>query len=613
MGEIFHIRLGIGAKLGAFLLVLLVVSTASLVFLSNRLFVQDNTALIQQMNADSAAALSQQMRDHFAHQSQQMRQLGTVAMKNGGAQQNNITSALFFRENPEFYALSIFAHPRQGAPRVFTQIIAPNLTAHVQRVSQTFSRLTTGNRSFSLEALAKGEPQITSVRIPDGTAALAVGIPFVRDEKDTSTLYTLVALVRREKLIEAFGSEDLVTRFLVDRQGVLLAHPEEERVTKQENVAHLAIVSQFLKGKFNNSQTRYQDPETGEGKLGAYRMVGFAGLGVIAEVPEEKAFEAARRVEYRAYLSGAMILFLSLFFGYLFSKSITSPINTLVRAARQIAAGDFRLDLRPKTRDEVGYLSLAFNKMAHGLAEREKLKDTFNKYHSEEIANKILSGEVKLGGERMHATILFCDIRNFTQLSESMAPEAVVELLNEYLTRMVKIIREFNGVVEKYVGDAIMATWGVPLAHTEDTFRAVSACLAIRSELALLNQERIGRGDVPLYIGMGLNAGAVTAGNIGSDERMEYTVIGDTVNTASRIESMTKTLGVDLLIAEPVFKQVEKVFLCEAVQEVRVKGKAEALRVFRVNGYYGRDRQPILVETPYSNYPPQKSDKVEAA
>jgi adenylate cyclase len=168
--------------------------------------------------------------------------------------------------------------------------------------------------------------------------------------------------------------------------------------------------------------------------------------------------------------------------------------------------------------------------------------------------------------------------------------------------------------VDKFVGDAIMAIWGVPFSTEWDTHLAVRACLAMREELSRLNELRISRGQVPLKIGMGLNRGPLIAGNIGSEEKMEFTVIGDTVNTASRLESMTKAYGTDLLISSRILDEIRDEFIVEECEAGKVKGKSEALQVFKVKGYYeAKTKKPILIETAYSSYAAEKSDKVEAA
>jgi adenylate cyclase len=158
-----------------------------------------------------------------------------------------------------------------------------------------------------------------------------------------------------------------------------------------------------------------------------------------------------------------------------------------------------------------------------------------------------------------------------------------------------------------------MGVWGVPFSHPNDLPNAMAACLAMRAELAKLNEKRKARKQAPLYIGMGLHTGEVIVGAIGSNERMEYTVIGDTVNLASRIEECTKVYGTDLLVEKAVSEPLARTFLFEPCDLVQVKGKCEPLELFRVRGYRKPDGQSVIVETPYSSFPPTDSEKAKAA
>lgn len=603
-----RIRLTIGTKLVALIASLLMASVVGLVWSSTRLFVDYNTAFIQQTNAETAASLAAQMRELFENTTEKMRVLGTVLIQDlGQAEVKDRVVAEFFSKDKDFLALVVHKHGDDGATEVAQKTASPELAGLGDSDAEKALAALLADSNFSLTQVAKGEAQLTSIKLADGSPAVAIAIPFIQTAQQDRFSHTIAAFVRQSRFVKAFGESDIITAYMVDRRGRLLAHPDAARVSAGESVSHLDIVKLLLEGKFNNHQLRYMDSEW---QLGAFRVVGFGGLGVVAQVPEAKAFEAAQKLKYRSILIALFILCISFFGGYLYSGTITWPIKQLVVAARQIAEGDFKINLKPKSRDEVATLSLAFNDMAKGLEERDRVKDTFNKFHNKEIAEKLLSGEVKLGGERREATIFFSDVRGFTGMSETMEPEQVVEMLNEYMTRMVAIIRAHNGIVDKYVGDAIMAIWGVPIEKPDDTLNAVKACLAMRADLSLLNELRMSRGQPVLKIGMGLNRGPVIAGNIGSTEKMEYTVIGDSVNTASRMESMTKEYGTDLLVPRKICDAVPDRFLFEQSKSAKVKGKTEALEVFKVKGYYDENGNPVIVETPYSSYAAEKSDKV---
>jgi adenylate cyclase len=209
--------------------------------------------------------------------------------------------------------------------------------------------------------------------------------------------------------------------------------------------------------------------------------------------------------------------------------------------------------------------------------------------------------------------VFFSDIRDFTKFSEGHTAEEVVNMLNEYFAIMVGIINKNHGVVDKFIGDAIMAVWGAPKTTGQDQYHAVKASIEMRIALNELNERRAARDQTPIKIGIGIHSGPAISGTIGSSERMEYTVIGDTVNVTSRIESSTKAFGTDLLLSQVTADLVKDRFVLEFAGAAEVKGKSEALRMYKVRGYVDEAGQPVLVRTPYSDYESGAVDKVKIA
>jgi adenylate cyclase len=237
-----------------------------------------------------------------------------------------------------------------------------------------------------------------------------------------------------------------------------------------------------------------------------------------------------------------------------------------------------------QTGDELEALASGFNRMVDGLKERDKLRTTFGKYMTASVMEHLLAGKVVLGGESLKVTILFTDIRSFTSISERMDPQQLVGLLNEYFTEMVSIVMQEDGVVDKYIGDAIMAVFGAPVPKPDDAVHAVRAAVRMRAALETLNVRLVERGIPALQTGIGIHTGEVVAGNIGSDKRMEYTVIGDPVNLASRLETSTKDLGVNVLISEDTFELTKDVIEVRPVREITVKGRAQPVMTYEVLG-----------------------------
>ena len=212
------------------------------------------------------------------------------------------------------------------------------------------------------------------------------------------------------------------------------------------------------------------------------------------------------------------------------------------------------------------------------------IQQAFGRYVSPTVVDKLVKGEaaLELGGHKEELTILFSDIRGFTTLSEKMAPEDLVHFLNEYLTGMTGAVLDQEGTVDKYIGDAVMAFWGAPLPQSDHAIRAVETALTMRTRLAKLNARWAAQGRPTIDIGIGLNTGRVIVGNMGSEKRFDYTVIGDDVNLASRLESLTKFYGVGILVSEATLRELNGRYLTRPLDKVAVKGKKDAVKIFEV-------------------------------
>lgn len=213
-------------------------------------------------------------------------------------------------------------------------------------------------------------------------------------------------------------------------------------------------------------------------------------------------------------------------------------------------------------------------------------------------------------GVRKNAVVFFSDIRNFTSFSDSHSPEEVVSMLNEYFAVMVRIIVQNQGVVDKFNGDSIMAVWGTGKTTGKEAFLCLKACLEMRMALRILNERRVRNREEPLTIGMGVASGTVISGTVGSIDHMEHTVIGEAVNLASRMESSTKSFGIDLLINEETAKQIDSGIWLEKAGTVTVKGKTQLVTVYKVRGYVDEQGGRQEVVTEYSDYNPEQTTKI---
>ncbi len=297
-------------------------------------------------------------------------------------------------------------------------------------------------------------------------------------------------------------------------------------------------------------------PSLGESKLGvAVPLAGETALVATRRLPAgdgrfatlalqyslDEKLRPAREAENLLLLTATGSLALAVFLSLSFAGHLTRPIEALVGHTRRIAAGDYRVRNTSYREDELGRLSEAFDQMSRGLAERDKVRDLLDKNVSPEVATQLLRDGAALGGQERAVTILFADLRGFTTLSENLTPPELLALLNRYLDRMSTAIESQGGVIDKFIGDAIMALFGAPVAQDDAPDRALAAAVAMERALVTLNTELAAEGIAPLAIGIGVNTARVVAGNIGSTRRLNYSVIGDGVNVASRLQSLTRT------------------------------------------------------------------------
>ncbi|MCI4626954.1 MAG: HAMP domain-containing protein [Candidatus Magnetoovum sp. WYHC-5] len=269
------------------------------------------------------------------------------------------------------------------------------------------------------------------------------------------------------------------------------------------------------------------------------------------------------------------------------SKTVTTPVRTLVEGVVRVEYGDYGHEVNIKQRDELGMLAEAFNKMMRGLEEKKKVHDLLGKVVSAPIAHELLSKQVELGGEEREVTIIFSDMRNFTTLSENRSPVSVLNLLNVYLTQMSDIVESYGGVVDKYIGDAVMALFGAPLGHADDVNRALYAAIDMIKAKDKINMDFERQGLPKIDIGIGINTDIVVAGNMGSTNRLNYTVIGDGVNVASRLEGLTKekTYNANIIISEAVYKKADKTFKTRFLGEVSIKGKKQLVSIYALDTF----------------------------
>ncbi len=593
-----------------FIVTIIVISAIGVVvYIASDLFREDSVTKVQETNKDSAAQLAERVHGIFFDATEKMTLMAQFATRSETPEEAQRAIDNTLRGSDEIITFIAQKFNEKGDPelkffsfnesslaefnldrkKIETQLHLDLLTRLREKPNELIlinSSPQFGVPLFTISFLSQSH-ETTKTAVTTQSAQTPIS-PVVKNEKNLAGRWWFRAEIRHDRVLKVFANKKIITSYLVDAKGKLMAHSDaamNASVIQGVSVATNPMVLKMLENEADNHQMSYRD-DNDEAYLGAYKKVGVAGTGVIAEVSEAKALATIQRVQYRSFLVMIVVVCIAFFFNFGFSKSLTSNLKKLFLATEQIVTGKFDVDLKVKSSDEIGALAKAFLNMTEGLKERDKIKGVFDKFHSKEIAKKLLSGEIKLGGERKQATVFFSDIRSFTSISEKMTPDQVVGMLNEYFTAMVKIIFQRHGIVDKYIGDAILAVWGIPENKPGDALNAVRACLEMRDFMKLFNKTRKSKNLSEIKIGMGLHSGEVLAGNIGSNERLEYTVIGDTVNQASRIEAATKALAADILISDATYTLVkEQGIVAGPGVSVKAKGKSQPLTVHQVIGY----------------------------
>lgn len=301
----------------------------------------------------------------------------------------------------------------------------------------------------------------------------------------------------------------------------------------------------------------------------------------------DEAGAAARRVIASA--TAAMSLLATLIAWWM-GRRMSRPIRSLMEATRAIDEGNFSTRINERRSDEIGLLIEAINNMAEGLLRKSQVEQIFSRYVSKNVADKVLANldEVRLGSRHVEATVLFADIVGFTAMAERLAPRQVSELLNEYFSYISTACHLYGGFVDKFIGDCAMLVFGALEENDpEHSFNAVCCAVLIQHMAAELNRRRRREGQPEVHFRIGINYGSMLAGNLGSDERMEYTVVGDAVNLASRLCCLAR--GGQIVIHEKLYRHLgESRIRAAAEQTLPVRGRSEPVTVYNVSDVHGK-------------------------
>jgi adenylate cyclase len=406
-------------------------------------------------------------------------------------------------------------------------------------------------------------------------ANLAGGAKSALVSNDDLTLNILVK--------EAMQDKDVAYVIFTDEDGVVRAHSSVSMIGKRlSRPASLTVPT-------DRAVIQAYRPDDGEEEIIDFATplvfsktpigtlyIGFSKLAVTHAVTEAR--------QQALYVTAFMII-LGVAGAVILATVLSRPIFRLVEATQLIGSGDLSVEVPVTTHDELGVLTASFNKMVRSLREKEMIKRAFTRYVAREVVEEVLKDpeHLMLSGERREATVVFCDIRGFTAISERLTPEQVVSLLNEFYTTAIETTFKYDGTLDKFLGDAVMCVFGAPIAHPDHTARAVKTAIDMRTALTELSKRRSMRGLDPFEVGIGVALGEVVAGTVGTEERMEYTVIGDSVNVASRLQGHAKAGSI--LLSRRTYEAVHDLVEARSRGPLKVKGKEEEVEVYEVLGF----------------------------
>jgi adenylate cyclase len=381
--------------------------------------------------------------------------------------------------------------------------------------------------------------------------------------------------------------------FAIDNTGDLGFSTLERDITAVDRVAMLDIFSSRPVGL--ETTDVFNEDRVYKG----FYFQPFDWYFIISELEETFYSDIYKISLYTSIILAASIIVASIIL-FAFAGLLTNPLSRIIDTMKSIiSSGKMDEKVEIEYQDETGTLAHTFNIMISELnraygqiknyafksvvaAKREsKIRNIFQKYVPQELIDQYFENpESMLVGENRVLSILFSDIRNFTTISESMRPDDLVDNLNQYFKVMVDIIDKYEGKIDKYIGDAIMAMFGAPVKHEFDAMNSVLAAIDMCNAADRFNEKQLSRGRPAFRIGVGVNYGLVTVGNIGTDKKMDYTVIGDMVNLASRLEGLTKEYKTDLIISESLHYKIKNDLPCRLLDKVAVKGKAQGVKIY---------------------------------
>jgi adenylate cyclase len=569
-GISMKVRLPIAVKLLALVIALLVVSlgtiTALVSVLSSadvKLTAEDNNFSINRRTTDALEAKLLGINAAITMLYHNFETLELNTSQIDIEKNRNSISRLFFNQNPQIAAIALDG-------RYFINEAFFKSTGGDENMPRAWTNLS----GVEFNSAASGALSLYNATPFWGMPMLVMCVP-VKDS-------ILEVFYNSETLNTLLDSGDNVS-YLLNETGDILLHADPSMLRGGVNLRRIPFIKNILDGSVSNIQNLYTDDEGNEYFV-AVQHLDMGSTTLITMIKKSIVLSVIIDAIIRNAVLSAFIFAAAIILIILFSRTISKPLHSLTAAAAKIEDGDYDLQLKSAGNDELGVLTQNFIGMGNSL-------ENFEKFTNKAIVKLAKDGKLSRGGANKTATVCFALIRDFNEMADGLDASALVDFVNDYLRLMVPCITANNGCVDKFLtqgGIIIMAMWGAPEttgSSEKDALNCMRAVLSMRAALRCFNQKRrlkLG-SHIPLVkLGCGINTGEVVAGTIGSDERMEYTLIGDAVNLAARIEGPNDLFDTDILISEETYKYAGRYLITKEMNSLEVKGKEKPVRVFAV-------------------------------
>ncbi|HRG47393.1 MAG TPA: adenylate/guanylate cyclase domain-containing protein [Leptospiraceae bacterium] len=559
-----------------------VFSIGAMIFLATYFFKKDTTIRTEETSMNIADSVGSSVKIEF----QSIIEKANLILTNSVIEKSQSQSKdklkfqnLFFRNDPNFLMLGEFFREGEKLIPEFSEYNTEALKEmelsefDIDKAVQMHSRVIV--ESFTGKELVHNIS--LGIKIP------SFAISFLRNKNSADRI--VIAILKTNK-ISIENKSGVTQTFLVNDRGDVILHSDEKVVLNEKNLFSIPIVQSMIQSKFENGQISYLDPDNKERYIGSFRKIGFAGLGIITSIPEKVAYAEVYNIQRRNIIIMLITMGLSFLVIYNFANTLSIPLLKLVAASKEIESGNFTVPIRPTTTDEVGLLTTSFVEMGKGLEEREKIKNILGNMIDPVVVNEAMKDlqALKRGSEKQ-ITAFFSDVASFSTISEKLTSFQLANLLNEYLSAMTIILKKHEGVLDKYIGDAIVGIFNAPLDVTDHSLAAARASVEMIQKLGELRNEWEKNGSYieeahHMKIRIGLNTGTAKVGFMGTDALASYTMMGDTVNLAARLEAAAKDYGVDILVSESIHEKIKEEMFVQFLDLVRVKGKNEPVKIY---------------------------------